>query len=40
MKILMKWAQFISNYEKSTLGGQMTKQFVLQPCFLCITEAY
>ena len=34
MKLLMKWAQFINNYQKSTLGGPMMKQFVLQSCFL------
>ena len=28
MKLLMKLAQFISNYQKSTLGGPMMKQFV------------
>ena len=40
IKLLMKCAQFINNYQKSTLGGPMVKQFVLQSCFLCITEAY
>ena len=30
MELLMKWAQFINNYQKSTLGGPMMKQFVLQ----------
>ena len=34
MKLLMKWAQFISNYQQSTLGGPMMKQSVLQSCFL------
>ena len=36
MKLLMKWAQFINNYRKSTLGGPMTKQSVLQSCFFCL----
>ena len=36
IKLLMKCAQFINNYQKSTLGGPMVKQFVLQSCFLCI----
>ena len=40
MKLLIKWAQLINNYQKSTLGGLMTKQFVLQSCFFIITEAY
>ena len=29
LKLLMKWDQFINNYQKSTLGGPMMKQFVL-----------
>ena len=33
-------AQFINNYQKSAPGIPITKQFVLQSCFLCITEAY
>ena len=33
MKLLMKWAQFINNYQKSTPGGPLMKQFVLQSCF-------
>ena len=33
IKLLMKWTQFISNYQKSTLGGPRKKQFVLQSCF-------
>ena len=33
MKLLMKLAQFINNYQKSTLGGTMAKQFVLQSWF-------
>ena len=33
IKLLMKWAQFINNYQKSTLGGPRKKQFVLQSCF-------
>ena len=33
LKLLMKWDQFINNYQKSTLGGPMMKQFVLQSCF-------
>ena len=36
MKLLMKWAQFINNYLKSTLRGPITKQFVLQSCFFCL----
>ena len=32
MKLLMKWVQFINNYQESTLGGPMMKQFVLQSC--------
>ena len=32
----MKWAQFISNYQKSILGEPMTKQSVLQSCFFCV----
>ena len=28
MKILMKWVQFINNYQNSTLGGPITKHFV------------
>ena len=40
MKLLMKRAQFINNYQKSTLGEPVTKQFILQSCFLYITEAY
>ena len=32
----MKWGQFISNYQKSILGGPMTKQSVLQPCFFVL----
>ena len=33
IKLLMKWVQFINNYQKSTLGGPRKKQFVLQSCF-------
>ena len=33
MKLLMKWAQFINNYQKSILGGPMMKQFFMQSCF-------
>ena len=40
MKLLMKWVQFINNYEKSMLGGPIMEQFLLQSYFLCITEAY
>ena len=29
MKLLMKWAQLFNNYQKSSLGGSMMKQFVL-----------
>ena len=32
----MKWAQFINNYQKSTLGGPRKKQFVLQSCFFFV----
>ena len=28
MKLLMKWAQFINDYQTSTLGGPMTKHEV------------
>ena len=33
IKVLMKWAQFINNYQKSTLGGPIKKQFALQSRF-------
>ena len=33
IRLLIKWVQFINKYQKSTLGGQMKKQFVLQSCF-------
>ena len=33
-QLLMKWAQFINNYQKSTPGRPMKKQLVLQSCFL------
>ena len=33
MKLPMKWAQFINNNQRSTLGGPMTKQFVLHSAF-------
>ena len=33
MKLLMKWPQFINNYQKSTLGGPIIKPFVLQSCY-------
>ena len=33
IKLLMKWTQFINNYQKSTLRGPMKKQFVLHSCF-------
>ena len=37
IKLLMKWVQFINNYQKyTTLGGTMKKQFVLQSCFLYV----
>ena len=29
MKLLMKWVQLFNNYQKSTLGGSMMKQFVM-----------
>ena len=32
----MKWAQFINNYRKSTLGGPMMKQSILQSCFFYV----
>ena len=32
----MKWAQFINNYQKSTLGGPRKKQFVLKSCFFYV----
>ena len=34
IKLLMEWAQFINNYQKSTLEGPRKKQFVLQSCFV------
>ena len=34
LKLLIKWAQFINNYQKFTLGGSMTKQFFLKSCFV------
>ena len=33
IKLSMKWTEFINNYQKSTLGWQRKKQFVLQSCF-------
>ena len=36
MKFLIKWAQFINNYQKSTLGGPLTKHFVLQSYLLYV----
>ena len=36
MKLLMKWAKFINNSQKSTLGAPMMKQFVLQSCFFYV----
>ena len=33
IKLLMKWVQFINNYQKSTLGRPRKKTFVLQSCF-------
>ena len=36
MKLYMKWALFINNYQKSTLGGPMMKQFVFQSCLFMI----
>ena len=38
IKLLMKWAQFINNYQKSTLGGPMTKQFVCSPVFYVLVR--
>ena len=35
-KLLMKWTQFINNYQKSILGGPTIKQFVLQACFFYV----
>ena len=32
----MKLAQFINNYQQSTLGGPRKKQFVLQSCFFYV----
>ena len=34
--VLIKWRQFINNYQKSTLRGPMTKQ----SCFFVYYEAY
>ena len=36
MKLLMKLAQFINNYQKFTLVRPMMKQFVLQSCFFYV----
>ena len=33
MKLLMKWTQFINDYQKSTLREPMAKQLVLQSYF-------
>ena len=32
-KLLMKWVQFINNYQKSTLGRPMKRQFILSLVF-------
>ena len=36
IKLLKKWAQFINNYQKSTLGRPRKKQFVLKSCFFYV----
>ena len=36
MMSLMKVAQFISNYQNSTLGGPVMKQFILQSLFFYV----
>ena len=33
IKLMMKWAQFLNNYQKSTLREPRKKQFVLHSCF-------
>ena len=38
MKLLMKWAQFVNNDQRSTLEGPMTKQFVLHSIFYVLVS--
>ena len=36
IKLLIKGALLIINFQNSTVGGPMTKKFALQSCFLYI----
>ena len=36
IKFMMKWDQFMNNYQNFTLGGPMKKQFLLQSCFFYV----